>query len=378
MIAKSIIFSIIRTHFFCRDNPVLDANYLRSLETPRILVTIHGLIGDSVMSLPLLESISSVLPDAKLFIICNPTNQAFFESSPNVMDNYVISGSPLSLRESRQVAVLRSWIRKCKFDAAFIALGNDLASLPEIQRIPLTVGVKEDSQSSMLTKSYSIGTPRTWRSAERLGALRSVGFSVSTTTPHITPNSSHLDSLFTKISAIGLDTNNVVVVHPFGSTVAQHWPVENVKQFVLLCLGNTNLHIAILGGPSHTSLTIMDRKVPNLDDRLFDLRGILELGETVELIRQSKILVSTDSGPMHIGIALDTLTIGLFRSVRPEHAWQGDALIPHFGKSQRCEGRCTWDRCYWSPCEQMASISATSVFDQLNSLLGSSRGEFEN
>ena len=46
--------------------------------------------------------------------------------------------------------------------------------------------------------------------------------------------------------------------------------------------------------------------------KTLDLTNKTSLHETLAIIKKAKVLISTDSGPMHLGVALKTPTLALF------------------------------------------------------------------
>ncbi len=113
-------------------------------------------------------------------------------------------------------------------------------------------------------------------------------------------------------SIYGLKKKEYIYLNIGGSVTYKQWAVN---KFILLCkyiIKKTHLSIVIGGGPYDKlrAEAICDQ----LDsDRVFNTTHC-SLKENCILISNSKLLVSSDSGPMHIGYALKVPTIGLFWS----------------------------------------------------------------
>jgi ADP-heptose:LPS heptosyltransferase len=93
---------------------------------------------------------------------------------------------------------------------------------------------------------------------------------------------------------------------------------------------------------------------------LFDARGKIGLRQLPAVFERAVLVISTDSGPFHIGGALGRPLVGLFRSARPEYSLRYPHARVILGKDEAC-GRCTGDRCRKLPCRQMAAITITGV-----------------
>ncbi len=55
-------------------------------------------------------------------------------------------------------------------------------------------------------------------------------------------------------------------------------------------------------------------------DRIFDCAGVFPLGAAAALIGKLHLLVTPDTGPLHIATALKTPTIGLFAVADPKNS----------------------------------------------------------
>ena len=313
------------------------------------------------MSLPLLEAIGRAMPETEISILANSTNKALFQGFPNIEEIYCYDSSPFSIRNSSSTKELRSWIQLKNFDTVIIALGDDLMGLPEIQRIPIRVGGKESFLSPLLTHSYPIGSPRTWTSEERLGALRCLGFEEGDSTGFIRENLEFRATLAAKLADHNINQSALLVsIHPFGSTQRQHWPTDKIEDLCSDIHSKFKAVPVIVGGPDTTQFCIeRDNDRPN--SSFIDMRGKLSVGELIELMRISRLVISTDSGPMHISAAVGTITIGLFRSTRPEHSIGNGRIVPIYGSDETCKNGCTWDSCRFNPCRQMQSISTLQI-----------------
>ena len=101
-----------------------------------------------------------------------------------------------------------------------------------------------------------------------------------------------------------------------GSVLYKRWPIN---KFILLSktiLQKTSLSIVLGGGPEDKFR--VDEINKQLDRRRVAQASHRSLIENCALISQAQILITPDSGPMHIGYALKVPTIGLFWSTNNE------------------------------------------------------------
>ncbi len=321
------------------------------------------------MSLPVLEALGRELPGTDISVLSNSTNQALFLGFDNVSEVYCFDGTPFSIRNAPMTKQLRNWISRGGFDCVVIALGDDLLGLAEIQQIPIRIGAKECFLAPVLTHTYSIGSPRIWGVEERLGALRCLGFKGGSSQGFIGENLEYRTTLDAKLAGLGIDQSGCLVsIHPFGSTQRQHWPLSKIGQLCSELQSRFGAVPIIIGGPDATRFELRDSNELQ-NSSYIDMRGKLSVGELIELLRISQLVISSDSGPMHISAAVGTRTVGLFRSSRPEHSRRNDKVIPLYGSDEDCKNRCAWETCYFKPCRQMQSISTLQILEHATKVL---------
>ena len=95
-------------------------------------------------------------------------------------------------------------------------------------------------------------------------------------------------------------------IHPFSAMKWRSW--KNYLDFVKILPENAT--IVVLGKETeHETINT---------DNVIDLVNILNIKELVNIINNLDLLISVDSGPMHIGFAVSTPTLGIFRLIDPE------------------------------------------------------------
>jgi len=97
-----------------------------------------------------------------------------------------------------------------------------------------------------------------------------------------------------------------------GSSLQKQWPVDKFVSLAKLILKNTSMSIILGGGPEATDRVSLIEKEIGL--KRVTRATHLSLKKNCSLISQARILISPDSGPMHIGFALKVPTIALFWS----------------------------------------------------------------
>jgi len=107
-----------------------------------------------------------------------------------------------------------------------------------------------------------------------------------------------------------------IALQPGARWVNKRWPAESYAELVRrLAPANPGFHFAILGGEEDRPLGEVIARAEAT--RCLDLTGRLSLPETVEWIRLSELMVSNDTGPLHIAAALGTPVVALYGPTEP-------------------------------------------------------------
>jgi len=120
-----------------------------------------------------------------------------------------------------------------------------------------------------------------------------------------------------------------IVMNPNASDLLleRRWPIEHAIAAVseLVSLGH---QVALIGAANERPFvqSLHDRLAPEVREKVANTAGCLTLGELVALIDQASCVLTNDTGPMHIAIALRRPTVCLFGPANPEHYGQE---LPH-------------------------------------------------
>ncbi len=131
-------------------------------------------------------------------------------------------------------------------------------------------------------------------------------------------------------------------------------------------------HIPILIGGTD-DFEVAQKINAELDDRCLNLCGQLKLDETAAMLKCCDVVVSGDTGPAHIAVAVGTPVIGLYGPTIPARSGPYGYFDYCLDQSQSCS--CIGERhCKLAnprgPGECMSRIMLTEVIDKLRQVLG--------
>lgn len=127
-------------------------------------------------------------------------------------------------------------------------------------------------------------------------------------------------SVRAKLAARGARASYVVLNPNAGSlSLERRWPAANFAELARSLASDDEHAVVFVGakGEREHVRGIVAQLADLPAGRIVDLAGELSIGELAALLQGAAALVSNDSGPMHVGAALGTPTIGLFGPETP-------------------------------------------------------------
>ncbi len=110
-----------------------------------------------------------------------------------------------------------------------------------------------------------------------------------------------------RLSELGLNKGEFAVVHPWASNKQKEWPAHKFQEAIRgLAL---EAKVVVVGGKEERERSVEFCR--GLE--VIDLTGKTTLIELGGLLKKSKLLLTNDSGPMHLAAVLGTPVVALFR-----------------------------------------------------------------
>jgi ADP-heptose:LPS heptosyltransferase len=117
-----------------------------------------------------------------------------------------------------------------------------------------------------------------------------------------------------------------VVVHPGASAPSRRWPAERFGAAAAQLARATGRSVVFTGGPDEQALAAAAREACRVPSRSF--AGRLELGAFGALIAGADLLMTNNSGPVHIAAALGTPVVDCYALTNPQHTpWHVPARV---------------------------------------------------
>ncbi len=132
------------------------------------------------------------------------------------------------------------------------------------------------------------------------------------------------ETLFPELSG-----QKIIAIHPFTSDPVKQWPLERFKELARRIAQETKVKVVLVGRsedrglspngdcPHSQSPLAIVPLVLDAGDGIIDMVNKTSLAELAALLKRCSLLVSGDSGPVHLAAAVGTPVVALFRNDLP-------------------------------------------------------------
>ena len=261
-----------------------------------ILVTRHDKIGDFILALPLCKAIKNYAPDIRLGILVSEVNYEF-ASSLDFIDQVILLGSDFW----STVNAIRNFKPEVSI-SCFIdnRLGLLLWTAGVRKRIAPATKIAQVFFNSKITQRRSHVAKPEWQYNMELGATLFPADALFFSPPLITTYNTD-----PKV--------NRVVFHPgYGGSSAGNLRLEDYLRLARRASKIPNLEVVFTFGPNDRAL--LDRVRSILDFQATIVSEPMTLLDFCRFISQSRLFVSTSTGPMHLAGSVNTPTLSFFGS----------------------------------------------------------------
>jgi ADP-heptose:LPS heptosyltransferase len=282
----------------------------------KIAVLRANALGDFIFALPALRALRETYPDDEIVYLGKKMHQAFLADRPGPVDRVVVVPPYPGVGEAEhyqpdqaQVETFFEQMREERFDIAIQMHGGGGFSNPFVRKLGarLNVGLQAPNAPPL-----DINIPYTIYYSETLRYLEVVSY-LGATTRHIAPAITVTDKDLQEARTAMPEQHagRIAVIHPGATDPHRHWPAVNFAQVAdhLVSEGYT-IYVNGLAEESY----LADAILQNMRQRsgAYSLCGKLSLCGLTGLLSMADIVVSNDSGPLHLSYALRVPTVGLY------------------------------------------------------------------
>ncbi|HTP81226.1 MAG TPA: putative lipopolysaccharide heptosyltransferase III [Bacteroidota bacterium] len=339
----------------------------------RIIVIQTAFIGDVILTLPLIQILRKKFPSARLDVVVVPRAANLLDHHPAV-SNIV----PYDKRgRQRGLGGFMEMVRRLRAERYDLALvphrSLRSAALARASKVPVCIGFRTSVGRMLMTATvpYLAGVHEVERN---MALLKPLGIDVAVRElPTLYPSAADEARVDAWLTAIMPGIEGALIgVAPGTIWNTKRWPKERFA-LVAQALAAQGNRVVLIGGPEDASLAGEIASTVN-DRRVATAAGALTLLESAALIRRCQQLITNDSAPMHMAVAMRTPVIALFGATVPAFGFapygEHDTVVETNGLSCRPCSIHGGDRCPIGTFDCMLHISADRVVRLVNERTG--------
>ena len=294
---------------------------LMGRESPRnILIRAPNWIGDAVMSEPALRGLRSLFPQAELTLLARASVAELFANDPTVTHRLVYDdkGAHAGLTGKWSLAAT---LRRHQFEMA-VLLQNafEAAFITWLAGIPRRYGYVTDGRALLLTDPVAVPNQRSLGHQVEYywNLLKPLGLVGQPPGPRLLVSLEEDRVVTTRLSTAGITPRDLIIGINPGSTYgeAKRWLPERFAEVVrrlatqLQSDAGKQVAVVILGAKGEESLG--NSIAALLDTRSVVLSGATTIRELMAVVKRCRVLLTNDTGPMHIAAACSVPVVAVF------------------------------------------------------------------
>lgn len=333
----------------------------------RILVFELNWLGDILFSFPFLKALRRSFPEAYITCTVVPRYADLLINNEWINDVHVISDDRWVSSVGEKMAFV-NMIRKEKYDICFFLKPSRIKTIMAfLAGIPRRVGFK--GKKSPLTIEVDNPGWELHRADQLLALAGAIGIHEAEGTYEYPIGIEDEERAKEILHEARGGIQRMVIINPGGNWEAKKWPRENFTGLIRKLLAAfDDIEIIVTGGKQDMR-TAQEMVSEAGSERCSSLAGRTRLNELAAIFRESTLMISADSGPLHLASAVGVTTIGLFGPTSHKLTGprgRGDNIVIY--KEIGCKVPC-----YKEECDKdyrcMRSITVEEVFAACENVL---------
>ena len=251
----------------------------------KILIIHTAFIGDIVLTTPLLRKIKDIYPKSEVFYVTTPAGAEILKNNPNI--NKIIRYDKKGIdRGVKNFLKLSKKLKNEKFDLVLTPHRYFRSSLLTwLTRAPERIGYKNAVGSNLFTRKIPYDTTK--HEVEKLLDFL----------PEKNKKRYEIE-IYPEDNQV-ISEKKIITIAIGSKWFTKRWPIEYFNELIEKLLSYKNIEIILVGGKEEVNLNI------DLAQYCKDLRGKTSLLQLANILKNSDIVVTNDSSPIHIASAFN-------------------------------------------------------------------------
>lgn len=341
-----------------------------------VLLMQTSFLGDTVLTLPLIDEIKRQFPVKKLTLLCQPAGRELFQDHPGI-DEIIVDDKK---KVDRGFAGLRTKARALQSHGFTLALTPHKSLRSALMLywagIPCRVGFRQSKGWFLFHRRVDRDSTR--HDVERnLSILTAFGVRVEDCRREIDlPVSAKTqEAVNRKLTSLGVKEHDLAIgVCPGSVWATKRWSIAGFAELIRMIKQRMACSILLFGGPEDA--LVVEQVQSRSGGAAINLVDHIGLGELPAAISRCALFITNDSGPMHVAVARRVPTVAIFCATTPElgfFPYTNKAIV--VGKNLSCRpcGTHGGRRCPLGHAHCIERIQATTVLEAVEKLQGNGK-----
>ncbi len=296
--------------------PLTRSKLVHKIVFMKVVIRTPNWIGDSVLALSAIESLSQNLPEAQIWIATNEWVKDLFTSHNLIKGIIPLPGANTikSLKDSAKK------IKDFHFDAGILFTNSFISAfLFYLAKIPQRWGYSRDGRGLLLTKRVS---PRSLENSPHqvdyyMELISGLGYKTLPPQLSFPLTQEEQRAASEKLLSCEVDFQRPIIILNPGASYgpAKRWPAEKFAELGSLLQKRNKAVILITGAENEKG--VAESVSSRMAKKPINLSGQTSLRMLAGLISQATLFVTNDSGPMHLANALKVPVTAVFGPTDP-------------------------------------------------------------
>ncbi|MBE9180441.1 glycosyltransferase family 9 protein [Oculatella sp. LEGE 06141] len=285
-------------------------------------------IGDVIMTTPAMRALKASVPGRRITLLTSSAGAAIAPLVP--VDDLIVYDSPWlkatapRINSAPELAMIEQ-LRQARFDAAVIFTVYSQNPLPSaflcyMADIPLRLAHCHENPYQLLTDWIKDPEPETEIRHEvrrQLDLVAHVGSTLEDESMSLTVIPAARQRVQSLLTEVGIQLDRPwVVIHPGATAPSRRYPPE---KFAIAARHLSELRIQVVFTGTQPEQGLVESIRRDMDMPSVSLVDRLTLAELTALLAIAPLLISNNTGPVHMAAAVGTSVVDLYALTNPQH-----------------------------------------------------------
>lgn len=298
--------------------------------------------GDVLMAQPALRALKQSFPKTKLTLLTSSVGGVIVKYLPEV-DKLIAFDAPWVRLEnnsnnSETIKKITDKLKKDQFDAAIIFTNYSQSSLPAamlcyLAKIPQVLAYCRENPYQLINNWVPDKEPFTKPKhgvKRQLDLVNHIGAETSSQSLSVKASQNARKKILEKLKSEKINTKKPwIVLHAGVSEDKRLYPVKLFGKAAKMMVDDMNFQVVVTGSKDEKKLA--EGVIKNADKNIYSLAGKLNFEELIGIIDLTPLIISNNTGPVHIASALNTPVVDMYARTNPEHTpWKVKSRVLYF------------------------------------------------